>query len=475
MGTVKRIAKNTGFLLAGRLITKIISLFTVIYIVRYLGDAEYGKYAFSFAFVSFFTIISDLGTHNIIVREISKSPEIGGKLIGNAVLVSTFLSLIAIILSISTIHFMDYPTETEKIVQIASIGLLLGGIGPFGTIYEVNLEMRYLVFFGLASRLFLFAAVFTIILYDFGLTWLVIATVASDAISSILMMLYSKKLVRTDFCLNVGLCKFLLKESLPLALASIFLIIYYRIDVVMLSMMKSDSDVGIYSAAYRLTEALIFIPSTYMVSVFPLMSKYFEKSKENLTFIYIKSLKYLIIIAFPLATGVTFFADEIIMALYGNKFQEAITVLQTLIWATAIMFINYSLGQFLVSINKQKITTISTAICAFINVILNLALIPDLSYQGAAIATVATEFINTLIMVYYLPKFIDLSKLVYDIRAPIIATFVVFILMFMVSDLIDINKLFTTIPLLSYPALIYLLRGIDKDDKNIFNKLIERK
>ncbi|AKB29741.1 Membrane protein involved in the export of O-antigen, teichoic acid lipoteichoic acids [Methanosarcina siciliae T4/M] len=469
MNTIQKIAKNTGFLLVGRITTKIINLFVIIYMVRYLGDAGYGKYAFAFAFISFFNIISELGTHNIVVREIARSPEIANKLIGNAVLISIVSSITALSLSVLTIHFLDYPVETKYLVQLASLELLLGALSPFGAIYEANLEMKYSVIFGVLNRLFLFVSTFVIIYYDLGLILLVLATVASDALYSVLAMIYSRKYIRPKFYLDIDLCKSLLKESIPLALTSVFIIIYFRIDVVMLSMMKGDSEVGIYSAAYRLTEAFTFIPNIYMVSMFPLMSRYFKNSKENLTLAYIKSFKYLLSISLPLAAIVTFFADEIIYILYGNQVHEAVAVLKILIWATAIMFINYSLVQLLVSINRQKVTTISTAICAFINIGLNYLLIPQLSYQGAALATVATELINALIMIYYLPNFISLAKLIYDIRAPVMASILMFLLMFAINSY---NELFAIPIIISYPILIYLLGGIDKEDKKLFNKLI---
>lgn len=471
MNTIQKIARNTSFLLLGRIATKIINLFVVIYTARYLGDAAYGKYSFAFAFVSFFTIIADLGIYNIVVREIARSPQITKKIIGNAFFISTLSSAVALFLSCFALYVIDYPIETKKLILVASLGLFLEAFLPFGAIYEVNLEMKYSVIFGLLNRLFLFVSTFLIIFCNLDLIWLVASSVAADALNSILIMIYSRKLIRPEFDLDIDLCKFLLRESLPLALASVFIIIYFRIDVVMLSMMKGDSDVGIYSAAYRFTEAFTFIPNIFMISIFPLMSKYFIGARESLIFIYLKSFKYLFGFSLPLAVLVTFYANEIISILYGNQFKEAIVVLQILIWATAIMFINYSLTQLLVSVNKQKITTFSTVICVFVNIILNLVLIPYMSYRGAALATVVTEFMNAIIMIYFLPKFIDLSKLISDIKVPIIASALMFALMLMANNF---NKFYAIVPLLLYPALIYILGGIDNEDKKILKKLIEK-
>jgi len=474
MTIIKKIAKNSGSLLLGRVFTKIITLFVVIYMVRYLGDADYGRYAFVFAFISFFTIISDFGMHSILVREIARSPHIAKKLLGNATIVSSFFSIVAFMTAVLAIYLMDYPIETKKLVWLASIELLLHAMLPFGVIYEVNLKMKYSVIFGVVNRVFLLIAVLAIVFYDLGLSLLVIVTVVSEALHNVLMVIFSRRFIWPDFSLDTDMCKLLLKESLPLALSSVFIIIYFKIDVIMLSMMKGDAAVGIYSASYRLTEAFIFIPSTLMVSMFPLMSRYFEKSKETFVFAYLKSFKYLFSIALPLAVGITFFADEIILLLYEVQFFDSIKVLQILIWATAIIFINLSLGQLLVSMNKQNITTISTAICALINVALNLILIPYFSYNGAAIATVITEFTCTCIMLYYLPDMVDLRKLLHSVRVPVFVTGLLFIFMHLANAVLnDLFIVILSLPL--YLVLMYIFGGIDDDDKIILSKLVRNR
>lgn len=470
MNTANKILKNTGFLLAGKGITKLTSLFTIIYIARYLGEAGYGKYTFVFAFVSFFTLISDMGTHFILVREISRSQEIAKKLLGNAILISIFLSFIALILAALSINIMNYPVETEKLVLIAAIELLFGSLSNYGVIYEVNLDMKYPVFFGLLSRIFLIIAAMFVVVYDLGISWMVVFTVFSDALPNILMMIFSRNVISPEFKFDFNLCKFILKESLPLAMATFFIAIYYRIDVVMLSWLKGDVDVGIYSAAYRLTEAFTFIPATFMVSVFPLMSRYHIESKDKLIFSYLKSFKFLSIIALPLAFGTMLISDKIVIILYDGQFENSVQLLQILIWSTAIVFITYPLTQLLISTNKQKIFATSTAICAILNIILNLILIPGYSYTGASVATVITQLINGLIILHFRPKELLLSQLIHEIRIPFLAA--IFMAIFILYSKYYLGLIFTiVISIILYFVLLYIFGGLDSDEKQLVLKL----
>ncbi|KKG02319.1 flippase [Methanosarcina mazei] len=481
MNTINKIFQNTGFLLAGKAGTKLISLLTVIYIVRYLGDAGYGKYTFAFAFVSFFTLISEMGTHHILVREISRSQKNANLLLGNTILISIVLSFLALLLAIFSINFMNYPLETEKLVLVAALGLLFGSLSNYGIMYEVNLNMKYPVILGLLSRIFLLISVSLVVIYDLGIFWIVILTVVSDALPNILMMIISRNIFLPNFKYDAKLCKYILKESLPLAMAAVFIAIYYRIDVVMLSWLKGDVDVGIYSAAYRLTEAFTFIPVTFMVSIFPLMSRYYTESTDKLMLSYLKSFKFLFIIALPLAIGISLISDKIILTVYGNQFENSIQLLQILIWSTAIVFINYPLTQLLISTNNQKIFSTSTAICAALNVVLNFILIPNYSYIGASVATVITQLVNGFIILYYKPKELLLSQLFNEVRVPLFAA--VSMAIFTFYSKYYLNLTFTiALSVILYFILLYAFGGLDYEEKKIllnlklsFQKNVSRK
>ncbi|WP_048043606.1 oligosaccharide flippase family protein, partial [Methanosarcina mazei] len=143
MSTVKRIVKNSGFLLVSRVVTKVISFFILLYIARYLGPADFGKYSFAFAFIYFFSFIPDLGIHQILVREAAKDQKIMDKLIGNATIVKSFLSVLAFLLCCLVISITDYPSSTKNAVYIAALGLLATSISGFGVVYEVKLRMDY--------------------------------------------------------------------------------------------------------------------------------------------------------------------------------------------------------------------------------------------------------------------------------------------------------------------------------------------
>jgi len=218
------------------------------------------------------------------VRETAKEPEKAGKLIGNGTIIKFFLAFIALLLALVLINVINFPTSTKNALYIAALGLLISGTGAYGTIYEAKLRMEYSLLFNLASRVFLLVFVFLAIANHSTLNVFILASVSATFLHNLLMVLFSKKLVKVSFDVDLPLMKQLIKEAIPIAVASVFTVVYFRIDVLMLSFLRGDAEVGFYSAAYRLTDALVFLPAAFTTSTFPLMSKYFKDSFDFIQF-----------------------------------------------------------------------------------------------------------------------------------------------------------------------------------------------
>jgi len=196
LSTVRRVARNTGIIIVGDIVFKLISLVVTIYLARYLGTAGFGKYNFVFAYLAFFNILTDLGLQTILVREMSRDPSITPKLIGNAYIIRLILTVIAIISSIVVISLMSYPADTTTYVYIASLTLLFVSFSDFyRTIFEANLRMEYNITAKLVFK-FLSAVLILWIIFAKGtLLHIMIALVLSEMVKTLLNYSFSRKFV----------------------------------------------------------------------------------------------------------------------------------------------------------------------------------------------------------------------------------------------------------------------------------------
>ncbi|RLI02470.1 hypothetical protein DRO38_03880, partial [Candidatus Bathyarchaeota archaeon] len=270
MSTVQRVAKNTGVIITGNIAFRLISLFVTIYLARYLGTAEFGKYSFVFAYLAFFGVISDLGFRAILVREMSRDSSLAPKLIGNAYIIRLILTVFAVVLPIIIITQTSYPSDTITYVCIAAFTLLFMSFSNFYTaIFQTNLRMEYDIIAKLTFKILSAGLIFLIIFSRGTLTQIILALVFSEMVRTLISYSFARKFVKPQFTIDFGLWKYLFKEALPLALSSVILVIYYQIDMVMLSPMQGDVAVGIYSAAHKLFDPLLLIPMALMMSLFP--------------------------------------------------------------------------------------------------------------------------------------------------------------------------------------------------------------
>jgi O-antigen/teichoic acid export membrane protein len=471
MQTIKDLVRNSGFLFLNGIVTNILSFFALLYIARYLGPEKYGMYTFAFAFIYFFSFIPDMGIHQILVREAAKEPEKAGKLIGNGTIMQICLSLVALFLAFVLINVINFPPSTKSALYIASLGLLITGTGAYGIIYEAKLRMEYSLLFNLANRIVFLIFIFLAIANNMELNVFIFASVLATFIHNLLMILFAKKLVNVSFDVDISLMKQLVKEAIPIAIASVFTVIYFRIDVLMLSFLRGDTEVGFYSAAYRLTEALVFLPTVITTSTFPLMSKYYKDSFDSFSFAYTRTFKYLFATGLLIAVLVTFASDKIIFIVYGLEYQSSAIALQILIWSTAIMFITTLISTTCVSSGNQQIVSKRAILAALLNVILNLILIPWIGYIGAAIATVLSTFGAMMFSLAWIRKNLLHENLLKGAISPLIGACVISLFIVLLRSYVDILFL-SAISIPVYAAVLYFTGWIDSVDKNLFLKLI---
>ena len=477
MTTAKRIVTNSAFIFLGDAIGAILQLILVVYLVRCLGAVTFGKYAFAFAFTSLFMILSDLGLSVLSIREIARDTSKAGEYLTNISITKFILSLITIVLIILTINLMHYPRDTTLAVYIVGGGAVFTSFtASFRSIFRAFERMEYETITKIAEKILIFGSVLPVLFLGYGLIEVVSAMLIAQALIFVLtLVVVIKKFTRPKLSFDPSLCKSLIKEALPFGLASVFVVIYFQTDTVMLSMMNGDAVVGWYNAAYRLVMGTLFIPGAFVGALYPVLSRYFTSSKDSLMFVYEKSFKFLLMLAIPLGIGTTLLADRIIIFLYGEDFAASIIALQILIWVASLLFIRSIVGYTLASINKQLVDTRIAGASALLNVGLNLLLIPTYSYVGAGVASIITLSFVFACEFSYLQKNgykIETSTIVLK---PLCAGAVMGLFIYGLWTM-SINLFVIVIgAIVTYAACLYLLKAFDEKEREMMRDVFKNK
>jgi O-antigen/teichoic acid export membrane protein len=403
MNIAGRVIRNTGVVLIGNAANNVLHFIVLIYLARYLGANDFGKYSFVIAYLFFFSVLALLGINKIVVREISKDKTIQERIIGNALSIRLFLSIAAIILSLIIINLLNYPFDTKVLVYLMSLTLLLLSIrATYASVFEARLRMEYSALTNFVEAAVSLTLILSIIFFKGDLIHIMAALVIASLSNLIITCFISRRFVKPKLEFNFVYAKKLLAASIPMGLAIVFWSIYYRIDVLMLSLMKTYAAVGYYSAAYTLIAPLEIIPRAIMMSIFPLMSRYSVSSRDSLEISYEKSFRLMLMIALPIAVIIALFSKEIIFLIYGSEFLPSSSALSILIWSVVFLFMNILFANVIVSVGKEKMTAYTAGTMALVNIVLNFLLIPQYSYVGASIATVFTEVLGAAIYFYYI-------------------------------------------------------------------------
>ncbi len=474
MNAIKNIAKNSGTIILGNLINYGLDFLVLIYLSRYLGRDGYGIYSFVLTYIFFFGILANLGIQKILIRELSLEKMESGKIVGNALIIKFILSISSILISFLIINLLGYPVETRNLVYIASLSLLFLALeDSFSAFFLANLKAKYSVLSSISGKLVSTVLILAIIHTKMDLSYIIAAIVISSIINLLVSFLFSRGSIMVKLEWDGQIVKRLFKSSIPLAITQVLAIIYYRIDVIMLSAMKSFSDVGLYAAAYKLTEALNIIPLALGQSIFPLMSKYHLTSRKSLEELYERSLIIVLTIGLPIAVGTTILSDKIISLIYGDAFIASANALSILIWAEVMIFLRPSLNNIIVAMNKEKIIPYIAGSMALLNVILNFIVIPKYSYIGASATTLVTQFLEIACFYYYINKNLIKISITKQIMKLILINALLFVFILTLNNFISLLPI-VFLSILLYAFLVYYSKILTTNELELFRSILKR-
>ena len=134
MNSSDRVVTNSFWLIAQPLVLNVASLVVVGYMARTLGQADYGKFVFAFAYVSMFAPLANMGLRAITVREIAKDREHADRFLGSILIVRLVLSVVATLLAALLIELLGYPIDTRMVVYLAASTIVFQAVST--TFYD---------------------------------------------------------------------------------------------------------------------------------------------------------------------------------------------------------------------------------------------------------------------------------------------------------------------------------------------------
>ena len=378
---------------AEQILRLIAGLLVGIWVARYLGPGQFGVFSYTIAFASLFSSISKLGLDSIVIRDLVREPEQRDLYLGTAFwlkLCGAFVMLgsVALVTQLTSIN----RTEGLYILIIAS-GAIFQSFEVIDFYFQSQVLSKFVSICKMTQLLLSSLLKLYFIFTGANLIWFVLVSLF-DQITiavSFYVAYRCQKLGNFYRHFDLSTAIHLLQNSWPLIFSGLVVMIYMRIDLVMIKEMLGEREVGIYSAAVRLSEVWYFIPVIITSSLFPSIINA-KKINEKLYYTRLQRLFTLMVwSAIAIALPMTFLSDWLVTLLFGKAYSEAGQVLMINIWAGVFVFLGVASGSWLTSENLQRISFYRTLSGAAINIVLNFVLIPIYGVIGSAIASVIAQ------------------------------------------------------------------------------------
>ena len=387
-----RIAGNIGWQFADHLLRMGVGLVVGIWLARYLGPDRFGLFSYALSLVAIFTTMASLGLDDLIVREVVREPGEKDRILGTAFLLKLSGGILAFLLSFGAVAILR-PGEMESLwlVGIIAAGGLFQSLNVIEFWFHAQVQAKYVALTRCCAFLFCSLIKVGLILAEAPLVafaWVALFEVVVGMFGLfVAYRLRGGKIL--DWHARAARAKGLIKDSWPLLLSSMVIMIYLRIDQVMLGEMAGDAEVGIYSVAVRLAEVWYFIPSALYWSLFPGIVEA-KAVDEELFYGRLQSLYNLVAFsAYAVALPVALTAHWLVPVLFGEAFARGGPMLAVLVWANIFMGLEMARSGFLTAMNWTRIYLLAVSLGCVLNVALNWLLIPRYGGMGAVVASLA--------------------------------------------------------------------------------------
>lgn len=396
---LQKVLGNTGWLMGERLTRMLLGLIVGAWVARYLGPAQFGELSYALAFTVFFQAVANLGLDGIVVRDIASMPEKSSEILGTALrlrICSGVLAWCAAMASVLVIRSGD--TQALILVALVACGTIFQSADTVDLWFQSQSQSRRTVIVKLVTMFITNGIKIGLILYHSSVVAFAAVQLLEVALGAVsLMWAYRKFPASAEWIATWQTAKQLLHESWPLLLGGISVVIYMRINQLMLREMVGERELGIYSAVLPFAEVWNFIPVTICTSIAPLMARQKVESDALFYESLQKLFSILTFMAVLIAISVAIASPSIVNMLLGPKFKESVPVLAIQAFAAIPIFSGVAQSIWIINERKSRLALIKTISGAISSVILNLILIPTYGAKGAAFATVVSQLISAVL------------------------------------------------------------------------------
>jgi len=393
MSVSRAIASNTAIQVAGKFVGNILGILTIAIMTRALGRDGYGAFTTAISFLQFFGILVDFGLTLTMVRMVSEDradePKVASNIFTLRLVSGAVFFGLAPIIALA----FPYPPEVKTAIAIGALSFFAMTSSQVLTgIFQKHLATGRAALADVAGRAVLLAGAWFASTRGAGLLAFIAAFVAANMVQLAITFVSARRFTPVGLAFDLSLWRKIVRESWPIGVSIAFNLIYLKGDVIILSLTRSQGEVGLYGASYKVLDVITVIPMIFMGLVLPqLAAAWTAGKKDDFARKLGKAFDAMSILALPLAFGTFVVASDLMALLAGAEFAASGRFLAVLMLAGAAVFWSALFGHTVVALGLQRRMIAAYAIDAALSLALYFWAVPRFGGIGAAWVTVFSE------------------------------------------------------------------------------------
>ncbi len=399
---------NTSWLFLERVVRLAVVLGTGILVARYLGPELFGQLNYATGFVGLFFALTTMGLDEIIVRDLVKHPEKRDELLGTSAVIKLIGSFLLVVLVLISTLVREMSSLSAMLVMVIAVAELLRPLAVIDWYFMANVRSRETVIVQMAQVFISAAFKIAMVLVEAPLiyfAWVYVLETAALSIGYAIMYSRAGASIRA-WRYTRSMAGHLMGQSWPLIIYGMALYVQAKIDQVMIFDVLKDrvgeaaanEEVGQYSNALKMIEALGFLPVIVQKSLAPAITRARAQSMDLYADRLLNQYRLMFLMFLVTAVPLFFTAEPIMVFLYGEEYRASGFLLS--LFSIRLFFTNMGMGKasFITNESLFKYSLFTAVVGAVLNITMNYFLIPEHKAIGAIWATIGSFAVSIFLV-----------------------------------------------------------------------------
>ena len=412
------IVHNSGWLLLDKFARIFFGVLVGAWVARYLGPDAYGEVAYALAYLAFFQVAVSLGLDGIVVRELSKYPTQGGRILGTVFFMRLGVGIFSWILSVGGLMVVNgWQDKSVLLVLIAGSALIFQPADTIDLWFQSQSQSRRTVIAKSSAYVISNGIRVVLLLCQASLIWFVLVVAIDAMIAAVaLAFIYRQSKSNVRWLWSSNLAKTLLAETWPYAVSSLAVMVYMRFDQILIRGILGSKDLGLYAAMLPLSTVWNMLPTVICTSVAPLIARKKAENESEYYKVLLFVFRSFLVASLSLSVVIAMLSPLIVKTLYGSAYMGSSKILAIHIFTNVPVFLGVAQSLWFTNENRAGVMLRNTLLGGCVALVANYYLLPILGVEGAAISAVLSFFTSGVLLNVFGAREVFLMQIGIDVR-----------------------------------------------------------